>query len=378
MGLSLSDLNPVKAVKSAFGAATGVSGLKDAQRSANRITQKALADALAALDAGDESAIQRLIEGRDTVLSAVNTGFDQGIEQFQPIADLFNPEGIRQGLTLEGLGNTIQQITDPSGIFAPLIADRTAAANDALSAAGFRRSGRAAESAAEIPLEIALGISDTLFSRNVNNPALGAIGNIAQLSVDRGRQVGSIEADLASSLAGIDLAGAVNEANTITGQGASAAQTALNLGQLDAQTNRGLLNLFGGPLLEGLGGGIGGALGGIGESLGGILGGATTSAAGGLGGLISGGLGSVIGMFSDERMKTNLEVISVDGPFVFYQWDWKPEVKALGLPLMDVGLLAQDVLEIAPEYVHEVDIGAKEKVLTIDYDGLFEDKRTWH
>jgi len=365
MGLSLSDLNPVKAIKSGFNSITGISAQQDAINSASRSKRKSLEAALEALQKGDASAIKRLMEGRDTVLGAVNTGFDEGISSFGQIADLFNPEGIRQGLTLEGMGNTFNQILDPSGPFAGLIDARQADANTALSSAGLRRSGAAAEAAAEIPLEFALGLSDKLFNRNISNPALGAIGNIAQLQVNRGGAIGDIEGDLASSLAGIDLSGASNEANILTGQGAVDANQALALGQLDAQSTQGLTNLFGGQALQTIQGGGQ-------DILGGILGG------GGGGAMDIASLAGLIGMFSDERMKTNLEEVSRDGPFTFYQWDWKPEVLALDLPLMDVGLLAQDVQKIAPEYVHEIDIGANEKVLTIDYTGLFEDPRKWH
>ena len=305
MSLSLSDLNPVKALKNGFNSITGISAQEDAIKNATRSKQAALAAALEALQSGDASAIERLMSGRDSVLGAVNTGFDQGIESFGQIADLFNPEGIRQGLTLEGMGNTIQQITDPSGVFAPLIADRQSAAQSALSSAGLRRSGAAAEAAAEIPLEVALGISDKLFNRNVTNPALGAIGNIAQLQVGRGNTVGNIESDLASSLAGIDLSGASNEANIITGQGAADAEQALALGQLDAQSMQGLTNLFGGQALQTIQGG--------GEDiLGGILSAGGAAASGGIGAMLA----PFIGMFSDERMKTNLEVVSTDGPLL--------------------------------------------------------------
>jgi hypothetical protein len=241
---------------------------------------------------------------------------------------------------------------------AGLIADRTSAASDFLGASGLRRSGAAAEAAGAIPTELALGISDTLFNRNVSNPALGAIGNIADLQVGRGRDFGNIEGDFAASLGNIALGGASNEANLITGAGESEAQTELALGKLDAASKQGLLDIFGGQITGGLQGGL------------------ETLFSSGAGGAAAGGLGSILSFLSDERLKTNIRLVT-PGKLSIYEWDWIPEVKALNLPLMDIGFIAQDVQKVAPEFVHEIDIGAKEKILCVDYDGILKDPKKW-
>lgn len=360
MGLSLGDLNPVKAIKSGFESLTGISAQRDAINSARKYSLASLEEAKKILASGDKNAIANLLAGKDATLQAINTGFEQGIGTLQPIADLFNPQGIQQGLTLEGIGSTLQAITGPDSPFAGLIQNRKSEALDALSAAGLRRSGAAAEAAAEIPTELALQISDMLFSRNVNNPALNALNTISGLQVTQGQQQGQIESDLAQSLAGIDLSGAANLANLETGAGAVQANTALGLGNLEAESRQQLLDIFGGQLTSGLQGGL-----------------STLLSSGATGGLTA-GLGSLLGFLSDERLKTNLQVINRDGPFTFYSWEWIDEVKDLNLPLMNVGLIAQDVQKIAPEHVYEVDIGASEPVLAIDYDALFEEPKKWH
>ncbi len=65
-----------------------------------------------------------------------------------------------------------------------------------------------------------------------------------------------------------------------------------------------------------------------------------------------------------------MKIIGHDKGLTFYSWDWIPEVAELDLPLMNVGLIAQDVDKIAPEYVFRIG-----ELKAINYDELFKDPR---
>ena len=65
-----------------------------------------------------------------------------------------------------------------------------------------------------------------------------------------------------------------------------------------------------------------------------------------------------------------MKIIGRDGDLTFYSWEWIPEVQELDLPLMTVGLIAQDVEKVAPEYVFQIG-----ELKAINYDELFKDPR---
>lgn len=83
------------------------------------------------------------------------------------------------------------------------------------------------------------------------------------------------------------------------------------------------------------------------------------SALGGIGSILS-GLGTA-GIISDERMKTNIEPLGVDGMtgLPIYAYDYKSDVanaQATGEPMPPkrMGPMAQDVEQLYPDAVHEV------------------------
>lgn len=76
----------------------------------------------------------------------------------------------------------------------------------------------------------------------------------------------------------------------------------------------------------------------------------------GTGNLISTGLG-IAGLFSDERLKENIEKIGEFNGIATYTWDWNDEAKAIGLKGKSSGHIAQQVQRVHPELVAEMDNG---------------------
>lgn len=301
MGLSLGDLNPIKQFREGFESITGVSGARRGLAAANEAQQAAIREAISGLEAGGELASGTLTGGRDLSLSALQAGrggalesigagrqggisalqagrggaleairgqTGQAISTLDPLAGLFNPQEFSRGLTLGGLGQTLGEISDPSGAFADIFNQRQRSATSALSSAGLARSGRAAEAAANIDLETALGIAGGLFQRQASSPAIQAIRDIsglqsglgtnianietgfgrdvsgieerfgvggANIETGFGRDVSGLESGFAGDIANLQLGEATNIANLVTGAGASEAQTLQAIGGLRGQ-----------------------------------------------------------------------------------------------------------------------------------------------
>ena len=95
-----------------------------------------------------------------------------------------------------------------------------------------------------------------------------------------------------------------------------------------------------------------------------------------LGGLLQAG-GSILGgMFSDRRLKTNVEVIGEIGPLTLYSWDWVEGADALGAEMRS-GFMADEVAEHFPEHVYPVNVEGVE-LLTVDYPSLYNDLGVEH
>lgn len=281
----LSDINPVKAVRKGFESVTGISDARKGLQAANAAQQTAVQQAISGLQAGGGQAAQTLQSGQQGALGALGGAFGQAtqsigggrqasldaltggnqaaISTLSPIAGLFDPQSFGQNFTQQGFGQQLAGFADPQGAFSGIFDQRQQSATNALGAAGLARSGRAAEEAARIDLETALGLSDTLFQRQSQNPALGAIQNIANLQSGLGGQVAGVETGfgqnlanlqtgfgqgqaglqtgLSSDLANLQLGQATNIANLGIGGAASEAQTLQAIGGLRGQVVRPLI-----------------------------------------------------------------------------------------------------------------------------------------
>lgn len=91
-------------------------------------------------------------------------------------------------------GGNVQRILENFGDYGPLVDERQRAASAQLSSAGLTRSGYAAQEAARIPTEIALGIEEMLYNRNRDLVGVGL--NAAAGVGDASQQYGSSVANL--------------------------------------------------------------------------------------------------------------------------------------------------------------------------------------
>lgn len=371
MGL-LSSLNPVNIIRDGIESITGVADQRSAINAASAAQRDSILQAITGLQEGGNAAASFLTGGSQRAGDIFSGGAGAATSLLTGGADAarnlisgggaFDAAEFGQGLTLQGFGQQLGQIADPSGAFAPLFQERQRAATSALSSAGLTRSGNAAEAAAEIPLSLALGISNTLFGRQS-----GTAANLANIEQGLAGNLANIEQGLAGNLAGIETSLSGNLANLETSEAANIANLNVGAGQVEAdriQAQASIADPFSSLITGALGQFGGSAL----SSLFGAGGAAGAGAA--AGGAISGGITSLLGLFSDERLKTNMKIIGRDGDLTFYHWDWIDEIKELDLPMMNVGLIAQDVEKIAPEYVFQVG-----EIKAIDYDNLLKDER---
>jgi hypothetical protein len=113
------------------------------------------------------------------------------MELFRPMveAGIAQIPELARGATAEGFGQNIGQILQ-GGALDPLIAERQRAAEATLSARGLRRSGAAAQAAADIPADLALQVEQELTRRRQSIAGQGQTGAGAQAQL--GQNVGAI------------------------------------------------------------------------------------------------------------------------------------------------------------------------------------------
>lgn len=81
------------------------------------------------------------------------------------------------------------------------------------------------------------------------------------------------------------------------------------------------------------------------------------------------GIGNALGLgqlalqaystFSDRRLKTNIALIGHRGGVPFYRWTWNARAEELGVSGECEGIIAQDIENIIPNAVYELDNGYK-------------------
>ena len=235
-----------------MGLISKITGVDDARKGINRANaaqQESIRQATETIQGAGIGATEALGSGRQAAFDQfgqartdLSGGVNQAINTLNPIAGLFDPAELGQNFTQEGFGQQLAGFTDPQGAFAPLFQQRQQSATNALGAAGLTRSGQAAETAANIDLETALGLSRDLFGRQIQNPALGAIQNQANLQAGLGQNLAGVSQNIAglesafgSDIANLQLGQGSNIANLQTSAGASNAQALQAIGGLKSQ-----------------------------------------------------------------------------------------------------------------------------------------------
>lgn len=88
-----------------------------------------------------------------------------------------------------------------------------------------------------------------------------------------------------------------------------------------------------------------------------ILGLGSAALSGGLGGGLAGAAGGIASLFSDERLKTNIEKIGSKNGINVYSWNWNDIAGDIGLTGKGHGHIAQQVQEVYPELISKHDNG---------------------
>lgn len=267
-----------------------------------------------------------------------SAGIRQGIEeqrrQFDETKALLNPyidagneflDDRSFGATLEGFGSSLNHIMNNTQLD-PLREKRFEAINAQFGKAGLLNSSSRSAAIANDLTDFTFGIEQLLAGR--------------QMDLLNGGK------ESALGLSGFGHSTANNISNSYGEIGRTMADGSLADAQADAAFKKQILGLA-------LGAAGGGAMGGMGM----------------LGPGVGAGQGAMQGlMFSDGRLKENLIVRGELGPLTLYEWDWIPELKAIGIePDMTIGFLAEDVEAIFPKFVHKVG-----RFKAVDYAGLID------
>ncbi len=220
----------------------------------------------------------------------------------------------QRGSTVGGVGNRLERIFE-GGALDPLVAERLKIAQGQLGSVGLSRSGTALEEVSAIPTELGFALEQTIQDRKGDLVDLGFQGAQAQGAF--GSVAGAGIADL---LGGI---GASKSAGILTREQMLAEQRSQDLASKSAKSA------------------------------------AKTSAIGDIAKFL---------LFSDPRLKTNVEKVGeVDGLGI-YQWDWIPEAEGTTVEAFEpAGFMADEVERKYPEFVGEF-CGWK----VIDYPALIE------
>lgn len=319
---SLSDLNPFEwnsddwlgAATLGVGTSATLGGLDGIENTIGDITGANAAEAAArAGDIQAQAALAGIDEQQrqfDLFREGLQPFVDQGLMGLQQYGDIPGRMGAltQQAGTPGGLDQRLSEIMG-TGAFQGLVDQRMQAANNQLSQAGLTRSGAAARAAAQIPTDVALGIENMLYGRQAGGLGMEAdvFGNIANLGQ--------------ASAAGTGAAGlqtGANIANLLGQQGQAQANATLGGAQAGMQGTQNLLNF-----------------------------GATLAA-----------------MFSDPRLKDDMQPVGKVADLTLYKWKWKPELETFAGE-QTIGYNADEVAEKYPQHVREVN-GFK----AIDYDSL--------
>lgn len=216
--------------------------------------------------------------------------------------------------------------------------------------------------------------------REYREGALGQMANIFGLGDDTGRAdffAGLKDDPLYQSILGTQGAREESYARNQAVTGLRGSDTSMGLGDIAQNTERDALMTAYNSQMQGLSGlsglpsygtEIASGISGIGQTLGqGQIAAAQAredSKQAGISNLVGlGGIGAAL--FSDIRLKENIQQIGVIYGLPTYTWDWNDEAKGLGLSGSSEGFIAQEVEKLRPELVGE-SCGYK----TVNYEGI--------
>ena len=282
-----------------------------------------ISGAEAAEDAGARQAAA-MLEASRIAAGQQQRGVDALVEQLGITREGFAPfleagtgalDDLQRSATVGGLDEQLAQIMG-GGAFGSLVGERQRAIEGQLSAGGLTRSNEAISAASGIPADLAFSIENLLSGRQQ-----GLVDTGLSAAATSGGHSGGMTSQISDMLAGLGQtqgAGITGSANAVAA---------------------------------------------------GMLGGAQSRAQGAqnMGGLM-------MAIFSDPRLKENIEIIGSAGPLDIVTWDWKPEFKdTIVHDFNTVGFLSTQVREHYPEFVGE--FGGYD---VINYQALHQELKKWH
>lgn len=287
-------------------------------------------------------------QAQERALAEQKRQYDGAVKRFQPYAQMGEQfiDDVSEASTIEGLDARLAKILD-SKTFGAMYGDRMDAAQNQMAQVGMSRSGAALEEAASVPTNLAMAIEGQLYGRQMNNVGIGQAAAAHQVASGQ---------NYANNASNIMTTTAANIGN-------QAIQSAGMQGQFHMQGAQAGAN----GMMQAGNAAANGILGAASASGAGIMGAANATASGMVNAAnaraaarqnaINTGLQvgtTVATMFSDERLKENMEKVGKIGELNLYEWDWKPQAKGLVGTEMSLGFKAQEVEEIYPDCVSEI------------------------
>ena len=183
--------------------------------------QTALREATAAQTGAIDEAITGLTGASEESRGLIEGAAGEARGLIDPLAQLTgaNLPSLQQGATIGGFGQNISDILN-SGALDPLIEQRQRAASSALGGAGLTRSNVAAETAADIPADVAFQIENLLNQRKSSLASTGidATSNIANLLTGEAGDISNILRGTAQDVGNLGTGSAAISAQNIIGQ----------------------------------------------------------------------------------------------------------------------------------------------------------------
>lgn len=325
-------------------------------------------------------------QAQERALAEQKRQYDGAVKRFQPYAQMGEQfiDDVSEASTIEGLDARLAKILD-SKTFGAMYGGRMDAAQNQMAQVGMSRSGAALEEAASVPTNLAMAIEGQLYGRQMNNVGIGQAAaahqvasgqnyanNASNIMTTTAANIGNQAIQSAGMQGQFHMQGAQAGANGMMQAGNAAANGILGAASASGAGIMGAANATAGGMVNAANARAAGrqqalntalTIGGMAISGGLFSGGsaaAGSSAAGSAaattaqGAIANGGISSMATMFSDERLKENMEKVGKIGELNLYEWDWKPQVKGLVGTEMSLGFKAQEVEEIYPDCVSEV------------------------
>ena len=213
---------------------------------------------------------------------------------------------------------------------------------------------------ADVNINTALGLDNTLYGRQMNNVNIGqaAAARSANVGQNFANAVSNINTSMANQVGNVTMQGAQAQGQFLTAGANAAAQGHLNAANAIGSANN--------QAAYYAGQGIMGAANATAQGLVGAANARAQASQNTTNTLLS--IASVAAMFfSDEKLKKNIEPVGKVGDLTLYEWDWKEFAKNAVGTEMSTGFKAQEVEKKYPDCVEHIG-----KFKAINYPKLYD------